>query len=210
MPGTDRHNEAKRAERRAWSAYRKWMANLVPMLLWVPPGAAGILLFQEGQPNWAYVCWGAVPVLGWLGINRFALFQNEAMRRELSHLKPTVDATFVGVATPKHRSLLDPHEDVGWLWMEGDELRFRGERLSLSVPRDAIRQVGYRANSHTILGLGRWVVVEGIREGKRFILRIEPRERRTLLANKREGTRLVGVLQAWVRAGAADPLGGIP
>jgi hypothetical protein len=209
MADMRRHQRNQRAKRIAWSAYRKWMANLVPMLFWVPPGVGGILFFQEGQPNWAYVCWGAVPVLGWLGINRFALFQNDAMRRELSPLKPTAEATFVGIATPKHRSLLDPHEDVGWLWMDGDELRFRGERLSLDVSRGVIRHIGYRANSHTILGLGRWIAVEGIREGKRFILRIEPRERRTLLANKREGTRLLGALNAWVRAGAAtrpDPM----
>lgn len=194
----------QRSRRRAWNAYRKWMANLVPMLTWVPLAVAGVLLFQEGQTTWAFVCWGAVPVLGWLGINRLALFQNDAMRRELSSLKPTAEATFVGIATPQHRSLLDPHEDVGWLWLDGDELRFRGERLSLDLPRDVIRRVGYRANAHTILGLGRWVIIEGVREGKRFALRIEPREGRTLLANKREGARLLGVLNAWIREGASD------
>ncbi|MER3466900.1 MAG: hypothetical protein C4340_07430, partial [Armatimonadota bacterium] len=108
-------------------------------------------------------------------------------------------AIFVGIATPKHRSLLDPHEDVGWLWMEGGELRFKGERLSLSIPQEVILRAGYRANAHTILGLGRWVVVEGVREGKRFALKIEPREKRTLLANKREGARLLTALRAWLR-----------
>lgn len=210
MSDIRRHQRHRGAKRSAWSAYRKWMANLVPMLFWLPPGVAGVLLFQEGQPIWAYVCWGAVPVLGWLGINRFALFQNEAMRRELSPLKPTADATFVGIATPKHRSLLDPHEDVGWLWMDGDELRFRGELLALNVPRDSIRRIAYRANPHTILGLGRWVVIEGLRDGKRFILRVEPRERRTLLGNKREGARLLGSLRAWVRASAKDHPAGPP
>lgn len=192
----------ERAKKRAWSAYRKWMANLLPMLTWVPPGVAGILLFQEGQTIWAFVCWGAVPVLGWLGINGLALFQNDAMRRELAFLRPANEAVFVGVATPKHRGLLDPHEDVGWLWMDGDELHFQGERLRLILPRDGIRRIGYRANAHTILGLGRWVAVEGVREGRRFALRIEPRERRTLWANKREGAKLLGSLRAWLRQGA--------
>lgn len=192
----------RRAKRRVWSAYRKWMANLVPMLTWVPPGVAGVVLFQDGHTTWAFICWGFVPLLGWLGINRLALFQNEAMRRELMPLRPRAEATFVGVATPKHRSLLDAHEDVGWLWTEVDELRFRGERLSLSIPRDAVRRVGYRANAHTVLGLGRWVVVEGVREGKPFALRVESRERRTLLGNKRDGARLHGHLRAWARESA--------
>jgi hypothetical protein len=193
----------KQRARPVWSSYRKLMANLLPLLCWVPLAVAGIVLFQENHRALAFAVWALVPVAGWLGINQFGLFQNEAMKRELRILRPAQSdrlIRFVGIATPKHRSLLDAHEDVGWLVLDEDALRFLGERKRIQLPKQEIRVVRFRPNVHSLLGLGRWVAVEGMHEGKRFFLRVEPREHGTLLANRREGARLLAELQSWLRS----------
>ena len=70
-------------------------------------------------------------------------------------------APFVGCATPTYAGWLDPHEDVGFLLMEGDRLVFHGDRLNLVMMKADIATVRYRPNVHTMVGLGRWVSVEG-------------------------------------------------
>ncbi len=194
----------KQSVRPVWSSYRKWMANLLPLLCWVPFAVGGIVLFQEGLRTLAFVAWALVPLAGWFGINLFGLYQNEAMKRELHSLRPA-DAKlvrFVGIATPRHRSLLDAHEDVGWLILEEDSLRFVGERKRIQLAKNEIRSVRFRPNVHSLLGLGRWIAIEGTHEGKRFLLRVEPREHKTLRANRKEGARLLDELRAWLAQGA--------
>jgi len=106
---------------------------------------------------------------------------------------------FVGVATPKHTSLLDPHEDIGFLIVHPDRLQFLGDHLSLMVEKNDVSAVQFRMNPHTLVGLGRWVSVEGQSGGQRIRLQIEPRERSTLMANMLLSAKLKRTLQQWLK-----------
>lgn len=127
-------------------------------------------------------------LLGWLAVNFLGLFENQKMRRQVARILeargiPVGDAWFVGVATPRYSSLLDPHEEVGYLFLRSDKLEFVSETKTIELFKSQIQKVRYRANVHSLLGLGRWVSVEGTADGKPIRLLIEPRERQSILGN---------------------------
>ena len=127
-------------------------------------------------------------ILGWLAVNFLGLFENQKMRRQVARILearniPVGDAWFVGVATPRYSSLLDPHEEVGYLFLRSDKLEFVSETKTIELFKSQIQKVRYRANVHSLLGLGRWVSVEGTADGKPIRLLIEPRERQSILGN---------------------------
>jgi len=141
-------------------------------------------------------------IVGWLAVNRWGLFENDRMKRQLELMlqaKGTLPANplFMGFATPKFSSALDPHEDVGFLSIEPDGLRFVSETRTVDVPRASVRSVHFRANIHSILLLGRWIAIEGEMDGKPIRVLLEPRCHRTLLANRRESKAILGKLIAW-------------
>ena len=65
--------------------------------------------------------------------------------------------------------------------------------------KDQIKGVRFRPNVHTMVGLGRWVSVEATAAGKPIRLLVEPREKRTMLGNKRYGKALRTRLEAWLK-----------
>lgn len=143
-------------------------------------------------------------VAGWLAVNVLGLFQNARMKRQLQLIleskgEPTPDGPFVGFATPRFSSMIDPHEDVGYLRLAPDRLTISTETQTVELPRSQISKVRFRANVHSLLGLGRWVSVEGTIDGKRIRLLIEPRQRNTLFGNLRYSKEVAQSIKRWLR-----------
>ncbi|GMV88309.1 MAG: hypothetical protein AMXMBFR81_12400 [Chthonomonas sp.] len=166
------------------------MGNVVPTLLFLPGFAAGlVLILLTGDPLglglWLLV--GSFAV-GWLAVNALGLYGNQAMRTELS-ARVGLSASggdFVGFARPAYRSGLDPHEDVGFLVLGREGLRFAGDSLQVELPWAAVERVRLRPNIHSLLGLGGWVSIEGSLDGAPVRMLVEPRNHNTLWANSRE------------------------
>lgn len=187
-----------------WNFQRKLMGNLVPILGGLPFGVIGIKMAFENEgvfgPQLAVLC--GMPVAGWLLMNFIGLWGNRGLRASLAKklsVAPGQGIYFVGLARPSYRGLLDPHEDVGFLIEHPDSLEFRGESLSFRLNRPDLLGVCYRPNVHTLVGLGRWISVEGKLEGKPIRLLVEPRERPTLLGNLRFSKALKFQLQGWLK-----------
>lgn len=146
----------------------------------------------------------------WLFTNLLGQFENGAMRHELirSSIKRREPCRsphyFVGFASPGYRNALDPHEDVGFIYLKPERLEFFGDANEVSIPRDSVSQVRFRPSPHTYVGLGRWICVEGEIKGRKIRLLIEPRERPTLLGNFIFSNRLKKEIEAWV-AGDDEP-----
>lgn len=202
-----------------WTPSRKLLGNLVPAILWMPPMAIGLAMIVRGGSFG-----GAVPtlgenfiaglawlvggtVVGWLATNFFGLYQNRRMRAQVERIMKAKGEDlpeskwFVGFATPKYSSLVDPHEDVGFLCVYPDRLRFVSETREVEFERKNVLSVRHRPNIHTWIGLGRWVSVEGAVAGKPVRFLIEPRERQTLLGNLRVGSHLRRALTVWAQKG---------
>lgn len=144
--------------------------------------------------------------VGWLAVNWLGLFGNRAMRTQL--LRRSLEAgesladerIFVGIASPTFKSALDAHQDVGFLFLEPSKLRFAGDHESIEIEKKSILNVGLQRNIHSWLGLGGWVTIDGILDGKRIRLNIEPRERDTLLGNRGLRKPLRDRLNKWIAA----------
>lgn len=189
-----------KTKRRTWSTYRKLMSNLVPALAFVPIFSVGIFLFQREQPTLAVVCFALSVICGLFAINLLGLFQN---RKMLAELKPLVQGRheplwFAGIGKPGAIGALDPHEDIGFLLLTKEGVEFIGEASRYKIPFDDIVSVSYRMNAHSLVGLGRWVAIDGRHEGKKFRLLVETRTHPTLLQNKREGVRLASELRKFL------------
>ncbi|HEY3779885.1 MAG TPA: hypothetical protein VGL56_02285 [Fimbriimonadaceae bacterium] len=182
------------------------MGNLIPALFAVPFALFGLWwMSSKGQiMGPGFIIFAISPIVGWFAMNFFGLYQNRAMKRSIARflrgVRPKVcePMYFVGIATPKYASLLDPHEDIGFLILHDDRLEFFGDHLNLSLNRKDISNVDYRMNPHSLVGLGRWIAVEGIMDKHRVRLQIEPREKRTLLGNLIFSKVVKAHLKSWV------------
>lgn len=185
-----------------WTAYRKLMANLVPACLFVPVFAFGLVLFQRGYSKPALACFVASVIAGWFAVNFFGLFENAKMMRELRHLTEGRQGApvFVGFAPPGNISLLDPHYDIGWFYIHPDAVEFIGEKSHYRLAKIEIIGVRFRSNVHSLIGLGRWLSIEGKRDGKTVRMLLEPRQRRTLLQNRTLGTAILHRLITWLKS----------
>lgn len=176
---------------RVWTSRRKWLGNLVPLVFWLPPTAVGVILIYRtgailGPGVWLVATGQAV---GWLALNFFGLWDNGRMRRDslrnLSHRTPPPPGpvVFVGCASTSHKSILDPHQDVGFLSFGEDVIEFIGEDRRMLLARSHVTRVRFRPSVHTCLGLGWWICIEGVVEGREVRMLLEPREKDTLLGN---------------------------
>jgi hypothetical protein len=180
------------------------MGNLIPGCVWFVTTLLGIRVILHrheliGRGLWILVL---ADVLGWVALNQFGLFQNGRMRRRLSAIVGKskdlpADRSFVGFSSPKFAGILDAHEDVGFLYFGDSEITFRSETRSVDLERTEIRKICFRPNVHSIVGLGRWISIEGVRHGKPIRMLIEPRERRTMLGNLLESRKLRAKLGGW-------------
>lgn len=122
-----------------------------------------------------------------------------AQERELMSIddKLPEPRMFVGMATAGFSSVWDPHEDVGFLIVERETLRFVGESKRFELSRSAIKSARLAPNAHSWLGLGGWVALNGIVDNKPIQLLLEPRDRDNLLANRRLRPALRAALDQW-------------
>ncbi|MBL8048813.1 MAG: hypothetical protein JNJ45_09030 [Chthonomonas sp.] len=179
---------------RVWTGWTKFLGNAVPGLFCLPLLVAGILHFNPQKPFSGWPIYMILFVIvGWFAVSLFGFWNNDGLRqgvaRQVDRRYPPngekpVDRHFVGVARPSYRNILDPHEDVGFLLMHDDRLQFVGDQLDLEFPWTTFSSVRGRANTHTWLGLGRWISLEGTGPDDLPIrLMIEPRERNFIPAN---------------------------
>jgi hypothetical protein len=189
-----------------WTSRRKWLGNLIPAVFWLPPALYALFQIivknQLGGPAlWSLL---ASTVLGWLAVNQFGFFENRRMEGQLKRIldaqeqKLTAEHYFVGFATPKYSSMLDAHEDVGFLCLYPDRLQFVSESRRIELSKSEISDVRFRPNVHSIIFLGRWVSVEGVSGGKQVRLLVEPRVKTTLLGNRLYGAKLRSQLKKWL------------
>ena len=194
-----------------WTSQRRLLGNLIPALVVLPFAVAGLyLLWRDAQEKGDFLGWGlvvfavAVP-LGWLAVNFFGLYQNAAMRREMqqrlrrSREKVTSRRYFVGFSTPVFRSVIDAHQDVGYIILHPDKLEFYGDVIKAELRKDSIIGIRFRANPHTLLGLGRWISVEGLVNEAPVRMLMELRECATLLGNLRRSKALKQRLETWLK-----------
>lgn len=150
---------------------------------------------------------GLSPPAGWISVNFLGLYQNRAMRKEMAlRLRSAMDHPpyrryFVGAATPAFRGLLDPHEDIGFILLHPDRVEFFGEKLHVNLLKSEVTHIRVRPNVHSMVGLGRWVSIEAMVNGKPGRLMLEIRERPTLLGNLRMSRTLLKKLQQWKETG---------
>jgi hypothetical protein len=195
-------------EGKVWTNWRKVAGNLVPLLLASPLLYWAMRALGASGPSVALILWLlAFLVAAWVFLALTGLFANGAMRREVGrrlHLARAFDKTeryFVGFARPVYKSALDPHEDVGFLLLHPDRLEFWGSEQRANVVRESVVGIRLRPNTHTLVGLGRWISVEAVVEGKAVRLLVEPREKATLVGNLLFSKRLLQRLRAWREEG---------
>lgn len=158
----------------------------------------------EPQLRWQFLMWLGISLgVGWVSICLFGLAGNgqlkQRMGKKLHDVRPFDKGKrwFVGFARPKYRGLLDAHEDVGFLCLHSDRAEFFGDQRRIELMKRSIRKISFRANPHTLLGLGRWISIDAENEGKPVRMLIEPREKATLLGNLLFSRRLIKEIREW-------------
>jgi len=198
-------------ERLQWTTARRLWGNILPLIV-VGPGLALSLneVVRQGLSPLFWVWIAATSIGGWLAVNYLGLTGNQAMKEALTshhealHPHDRREKWFVGFARPSFRSYLDPHEDVGFLILDSTRLIFEGESRRVELHRDQITGVSFKANIHSWIGLGRWVTVEAVLDGRPGRLMIEPREKPTLLGNRRVGADIHRALIDWSQTPKGD------
>lgn len=194
-------------ETKVWTERRKMMGNLLPALVWLPFAGAGLVMMAVSGEILGPGLWLLLSgnIMGWLALDAFGLYQNDQMRDSLKKIleirnEPSFEGCmFVGFSTPRYHGLLDAHEDVGFLRILPDKLVFVSETRKVELPREDVRGVRFRPNVHSLVGLGRWVSLEGKHEGKSLRMVLEPRERSTMMGNFRYGKVLRKQLIQWLK-----------
>lgn len=180
----------------------------MPLLVWFPLTATGIVWIYlsgniQGPGLWTLI---AGQVLAWIALNYLGLYDNGHMRRDsmrnlaLRRPPPPGPVLFVGCSTAKFHSIVDPHQDIGYLSFGPDELEFIGEDTRVRISRPQVTRVRFLPNIHSMLCLGRWISIEGLIEGQQVRLLIESREKDTLLGNLMMSGWLKKTITEW-RAG---------
>jgi hypothetical protein len=178
------------------------------MFFWLLPTSVGVAVVLQTNKIIGMGLWIVIggQVLGWIALNYFGLYENGRIKRDsmrnlsLRHPAAPGPVIFVGCSSAKHHSLLDAHEDVGFLSFGREELEFIGDEKRMRITREQVTKIHFRPNVHSIVGLGRWIVVEAIINGLPVRLMLEPRERNTLMGNLMLSRWLEKVIVDW-RAG---------
>ncbi len=188
--------------KKAWTDYRKVMSNLTPLAMVAPLPAVAWYLDKLEKPSLALVVWCLCPIVLWLGINNFGLFQNSMIRKELLPKLPKDLAgrsVFVGFGRTGHAQLIHHHEDVGWFLLNPDSVEFIGDSHHHKIKKEDIQSIRLGMNINSILWLGRWMKIEGKVDKKRVCMLIECREKRTMFANFKFTKELCERVREWKR-----------
>ncbi len=185
-----------------WTGARRAAGNLIPAIIWFLCVGYGVYLATTStDPLGEPIRWMLGGTVGaWLFTNWFGLYQNRTMRLELKRLvrEPIGDTDeFVGFARPAFGSFTDAHEDVGFLCLGADRIKFVSEQRVIQVFRTEVTSIHYRANVHSAILLGRWIAIEGVSDGQKIRLLIEPRKYATMFANLRYSATLKRRLDEW-------------
>ena len=191
-----------------WTPSRKLLGNLIPLLVPLPIIAIALWrVFEGGATFGEMIVWMVLAVAAlWFGVNLLGLFQNEAIKKamwrrvsaSLHENEIPKEPLFVGFSRPAYRSAIDPHEDVGFLLLHADRIEFFGDKDRVELPKKSLVRVTLRPNPHSWALLGGWVSVEGLVEGLPVRMLFEPREKKTLLANRRLRKPLMEKIQRWI------------
>jgi hypothetical protein len=180
------------------------MGSVIPLIFTAPVLALGTREAVEQGFTLTLLGYVAlVMVVGWVTTSLFGQVGSGGVKRWMAHkLQDERPADpnpkwFIGFATPDYRSMLDPHEDLGWLVLAEDEIDLIGTQLRLQIPRGALTQVTRKANPHTALGLGGWIAIDWEENGVVSQIFLEPRARPTVLGNKLMIKRLIVELETW-------------
>lgn len=193
---------------RVWTPGRKLLGNVIPFLAAAPVLAAGLwrTLVENATYGEAAVWLAAFVAALWMAANFLGLYKNASMKRALRRrLEASIpakelpaDPYFAGFARPAYRSLVDPHEDVGFLLLHDDRVEFFGDADRYVLPKSCLTRVVLRPNPHSWAFLGGWVSVEGVLEGKPVRMLLEPREKNVLFANRSLREVLRKRIQDWL------------
>jgi hypothetical protein len=182
-----------------WTFGAKIVPNVLPLLVGLPFWVGAIVLARRGIVADAVEIAAFGLVICAVSLNWLGLFGNDVLREKcIRNLNPAPGSIFVGISRPGFKNALDPHEDIGFLSFEADRLIIQGERIRMEIPRMSDLKFGFAPNPHTVLGLGRWLDLDG---GRDFHIHIEPREERSLRANRALGTKMIGRLRKWKQSG---------
>lgn len=177
-----------------WTHRAKWIGNILPLLIGVPFIVIGLIIGARSH-SWrdGVLIWFGLGVLlpaltlNWLGLagnqtlkSDFYARNSRAFARESDS-----DCLFFGVASSGFRSLLDPHEDIGFICLHENGFRFYGEKIRVEVSGAEIKGLGWKANPHSWLGLGGFALITYNQKGEDKTLLMESREKSSLLANKK-------------------------
>ena len=190
---------------RYWNSRRRWMGNLVPAIVWLPLTVAGVLIVRATHEplGSGFIMLLAGQLLTWIVLNYTGLWDNKPMRRalfkEFQILRPNHNGwrLFVGYASGPYSSWLDPHEDVGYCCLTGDTFEFYGDAKVRVVRREDVKSIHWKPNVHTLMGLGRWIVIDVVEGGRPISLKFEPRDRDTLIGNLLLGRKFKQRLENW-------------
>ena len=193
---------------KSWDGQAKWMGNLIPFLFWAPFSLIGLaLLFIRHDYRLSIALLAIGQIAGWLALNYTGLFNNKqfkiAGRTRFEAAFPGFkgEAIFVGFAKPNHKSMLDPHQDLGYLGINESEMVFAGEDGKFSLDRRSITGIKKSASIHTLLAMGGWIRVDASTDDKPITIYFEPREKGTLIGNNRYRKKMVGRLREWKATG---------
>lgn len=189
-----------------WTLKRQIMGNLVPLTLAGPMILVGLwLMYRSGKIGGVglYLV-GASIIVGWIMLNLFGLYENAKMKQQMSWRLDQVMKEvpsrryFVGVATPRFKGMLDPHEDVGYLLVFNDRIEYYGEKVRVKFKRSEVKAVEAGINIHSLIALGGWVIIRAERDGKSAELRVEMREKPYLRSNRALNRMLLKRLKSWL------------
>jgi hypothetical protein len=186
-----------------WNWRRQLLGNIGPLAVGFPFQALGIFIMWRSNlllgSGLAWFLAGTIlsaTSLNWLGTyggHDLQLQFDVWYQAKVTHLPQT--KFFAGFATSKYSSLLDPHEDIGYLYLTPTHIGFLGEKYEFQIENSAITSVRGRFNPHSLLGLGGFIKIEFKVEGKNSSVLFEARSERTLLQNKREGRKLNALIK---------------
>lgn len=194
------------------TARHKFAGNIVPLALFFLVAGIGLwIAYGVNQLVIGFAILAFSPILCWLTVNGIGLWDNDQLKKTMSlrlrFAHPNLNAPkyFVGFARPSYRSVLDPHEDVGFLILHEDRIEFYGGIHNIEFSREDFHEVVTRSNPHSLLGLGGWVSIEGNFEGQPIRMLIEPREDSSLLGNKGWARFLTIEIKKWAAPRSSLP-----
>lgn len=203
------------SEGKVWTTWRKVAGNLLPLVFASPVLYFAVQEFSRNGASVRLLTWiAAFIVSAWVLLALLGFFGNGAMRKEMGrrlHIERAFDKTprfFVGFARPTYKSALDPHEDVGFLLLHPDRIEFWGEAVKVTIEKVDVTGARFRPNTHTIVGLGRWVSVEAVVGERPVRLLVEPRVKATLVGNLIFSKKLLRAIQDWKSEGPPAEAGG--